>query len=50
VAAGAGQASQMELLLIYGADPGAMDSSDKRLSITQSNYQLEISCSIDDLF
>jgi ankyrin repeat protein len=29
VAAGAGQASQVELLLIYGADPGALDSFGK---------------------
>ena len=29
VAAGAGQASQVELLLVYGADPGAMDTSGK---------------------
>lgn len=29
VAAGAGQASQVELLLVYGADPGAMDSFGK---------------------
>lgn len=26
MAAGAGQASQVELLLIYGADPGGLDS------------------------
>jgi len=29
VAAGAGQASQIELLLIYGSDPGATDSFGK---------------------
>ena len=29
VAAGAGQASQVELLLVYGADPGILDSSGK---------------------
>ena len=29
VAAGAGQASQVELLLVYGADPGRLDSFGK---------------------
>lgn len=29
VAAGAGQASQVELLLVYGADPGSLDTQHK---------------------
>lgn len=29
VAAGAGQASQVELLLVYGADPGGLDTAGK---------------------
>jgi ankyrin repeat protein len=40
VAAGAGQASQVELLLVYGADPGSLDSFGK----TPADHARQVAC------